>query len=436
MAKPASPRDLARRVLARVREDRAYATLALSAELKRAGPALAPRDRALATELVYGVLRNRSRLDRALGAYAARGLGGVDARTLDALELGAYQLLFLRVPAHAAVDDAVGTVARARGAKLGGFVNALLRRLAREGEPPLPADPLERLLVAESCPRWIYDALAALGGADDAASLVRALAEPAPTGVRVTSRGPVEETTGRLAAERPEATIEPSPLSPRAFLVIGGGALSETVVYREGWLALQDPGAQAAGLMVDPQPGERILDACAGVGGKSMHLADLAGDRAVIDAVDVSDQKLALLEEHALRLGVRSVTPRRLDLRASEATAALGPYDAALLDAPCSGLGTLRRHPEAKWQRGPEQLAELSTLQAELLDRVAARVRPGGRLIYSVCTLTVPEGPAQIEAFVRAHAGWMADPARLVLPHRDRADGFFLCRLRRLGESC
>jgi 16S rRNA (cytosine967-C5)-methyltransferase len=166
-----------------------------------------------------------------------------------------------------------------------------------------------------------------------------------------------------------------------------------------------------------------------------MHLADLAGDRGVIDAVDISDQKLALLEEHGLRLGVRSITPRQLDLRAPEA-AALGPYDAALLDAPCSGLGTLRRHPEAKWQRGPEQLGELARLQAELVEHVAARVRPGGRLIYSVCTLTVPEGPAQIEAFVRAHPGWTAEPARLILPHRDRADGFFLCRLRRLGLSC
>jgi 16S rRNA (cytosine967-C5)-methyltransferase len=359
----------------------------------------------------------------------------VDARALDALQLAAYQLLFLRVPAHAAVDDAVGAVGRARGTKLSGFANALLRRLAREGEPPLPTDPLERLLTEQSCPRWIYDALLAFCGTDEAAALVRALAEPAPTGVRVTSRGPVEETIGRLAAERPDATIAPSPLSPRAFLVTGGGALSETTVYREGRLALQDPGAQAAALLVDPRPGERILDACAGLGGKSMHLADLADDRGVIDAVDVSDQKLALLEEHALRLGIRSVTPRRLDLRAPEA-AALGPYDAALLDAPCSGLGTLRRHPEAKWQRGPEQLAELARLQAELLQGVAARVRPGGRLIYSVCTLTVPEGPAQIDGFLGAQPGWTAEPARLVLPHRDRADGFFLCRLRRLGESC
>src|SRR5262249_42231063 len=152
------------------------------------------------------------------------------------------------------------------------------------GEPPLPVDPLERLLVEHSCPRWIHDAFASLLGAEEAAALVRALAEPAPIGIRLTARAPVEETLRRLRAERPHAELEPSQLSPRAYVVRGAGALQETSAYREGLLTMQDPGAQQGALLVDPRPGERILDACAGLGGKSMHLAELAEDRATIDA--------------------------------------------------------------------------------------------------------------------------------------------------------
>jgi 16S rRNA (cytosine967-C5)-methyltransferase len=194
---------------------------------------------------------------------------------------------------------------------------------------------------------------------------------------------------------------------------------------------VQDPAAQLAARLCDPQPGERVLDACAGVGGKATHLAALAGGRAEIDALDRSAQKLALLEEHALRLRVGPIRARVCDIAAG-LPKDLGPYDRALLDAPCSGLGTLRHHPEAKWERTEADLPALAALQGRLLTAVADRVRPGGRLVYAVCTLTAPEGPGVVDAFVRAHPAWhAAGPARIVQPQVDAADGFFLAVLER-----
>jgi 16S rRNA (cytosine967-C5)-methyltransferase len=426
-------RDVARRVLARVQEEGAFANLALAGELGRAD--LSEKDRALATELVYGVLRRRSRLDRAIAQYASRGLAKLDSRALDAIRVGAYQVLFLRVPAHAAVDDAVEATKRARGPKLAAFANAVLRKIADAGEPPPPDDPVERLLALESCPRWIHDEYARLCGPEEATALVRAQSQPAPAGVRVSARAEVEEVAERIRSERPGAEIVLSQLVQRALLVKGGGALHETQAYLEGLFTLQDPGAQLASEMLGAAPGEKILDACAGVGGKSTHLAELAGDRAEIDAIDSSEQKLSLAREHALRLGLGCIRTRVLDLR-EPLPPVLGPYDRALLDAPCTGLGTLRRHPEIKWQREANDTKELADLQADLLDNVAERVRPGGTLVYSVCTLTVDEGPAQLASFLEIHEDWELDgKPRITLPERDGADGFYIARLRRLQNS-
>jgi 16S rRNA (cytosine967-C5)-methyltransferase len=438
-------RDLARRVLGRV-EEGAYATLALAGELGRAR-ALSDADRALATELVYGVLRRRARLDHALGALAPRGLERLDARARDALRLGAYQILFTRVPAHAAVDDAVEAMKHARGAKLAGLANALLRRLAREGEPPPPADPVERLAVVESAPRWLVDdALRRFAAPDEARALLAALNEPAPLWLRAhPPRATRDQLAERLVAERPAARFGTSPLVDEALRVDGAGDVHTTRAFAEGAFSTQDLAAQLVGRLVDPQPGEQLLDACAGVGGKATHLATLAGDRASIDAADLSERKLELCADQARRLGLSSVRTIACDL--SDAGAPLQPgYDRVLLDAPCTGLGVLRRHPEAKWRRTSSDAAALAELQAALLLALAPRVRPGGLLVYSVCTFTDEEGPRQLAAFRAAHPEFAVEPpadprwralvdgdgALRTWPHRDDADAFYAVRLRRL----
>jgi 16S rRNA (cytosine967-C5)-methyltransferase len=405
-------RELARKVLARVDEG-AYATLALSGELQRARN-LSPPDRGLATELVYGVLKQRRRLDHALAAYAPRGIDNLDARTLDALRIGAYQILFLRVPAHAAVDDAVEAVKRARGSKLAGFANALLRKLASQGEPPS-----EELGIRTSAPDWLVERVRQF---DAPEALLSAFNAPAPMWLRAnTLKISASELAERLKATRVEDD---------ALRVEGLGDPAQTQEFGEGLFTVQDLAAQKVARLVEPQPGESILDACAGVGGKSTHLAALAGDRATLDAADLSERKLELGSESARRLGVKSVRPVVCDL--TDPRAPLQPmYDRILLDAPCTGLGVLRRHPEAKWRRSAGDAAELAELQAQMLAALAPRVK--SLLVYSVCTFTDEEGPRQVQRFLDENPQFSVEGEPLrTWPHRDDADAFFAVRLRRM----
>jgi 16S rRNA (cytosine967-C5)-methyltransferase len=477
----ASGRALAQRVLRRVASEDGFATLILGAALAESG--LDARERRLATELVYGVLRHQARLDRALAAMTPRGLGKLNPAVLAILRVAAYELLFLdRIPAHAAVSSAVTAVQKLGGPRLAGFANGVLRRLAREGEPPLPpeSDLRAHLSVACSLPTWILDRLSAglgeLGEAGEAAlaEAAAALNEPAPLVLRVQRlRLDRAALTARLHADHPEATLQPSPWAPQALLAHGLGDPERSPAFAEGLFTVQDVGAQLVGHLLAPAPGWRILDACAGVGGKSTHLAELTGDAAIIDAVDISPVKLRLCADAARRLGLASVRTACVDLTAApdawRAADLAAAYDAAVLDAPCTGLGVLRRHPEAKTRLVPDDIGRLSALQARLLDAVAARVRPGGVLVYSVCTFTREEGPAQIHAFLARHvdfslepppaaapapgdadadadagtavnwqalAGAPAEPAAAfrTWPHRHGADGFFLARLRRRAE--
>jgi 16S rRNA (cytosine967-C5)-methyltransferase len=426
-------RDVARRVLARVDEG-SFATLALAGELARAN--LSDNDRGLATELVYGALKWRARLDRALAAFAPRGLGKLDGTVLNALRIAAHQILFLRVPAHAAVDDAVRAVKKVRGEKVAGFVNALLRRLARDGEPALPneKDLVEFLTIAESAPRWLVDRALANFGAEEARAFLAALNAPSPTWLRANPlRATRDEVRTAIATERPRAIFSESPLADDALAVRAGGDLSSTSAFADGRCTVQDLGAQLVARLADPHPGERILDACAGVGGKSAHLATLAGDKAIIDAADLSPRKLELAADSARRLGLTSVKTLAADLTDGKQPALAEKYDRLILDAPCSGLGVLRRHPEAKWR--PLDLAPLVQLQAKLLDALAPRVRDGGVLVYSVCTFTDEEGPRQIENFCARHPEFAVEKSLRTWPHRDDADAFFAIKLIRRAAA-
>jgi 16S rRNA (cytosine967-C5)-methyltransferase len=442
-----SARSVARQVLARVGEG-AYASLALAGELDRAG--LGSSDRALATELCYGVLRLRRRLDRALGSCAPRGLDRLDHRVRDTLRLAAFQLLCLeRVPAHAAVNDAVEEVKRLRGARLGGFANAVLRRLAQQGEPPAPdpaADLVAHLVEWHSYPEWLARLYLTELGPEGALALAAAQNQAAPVWLRANpARGGREAAALAVTAARPEAEVTPSPDLPDALRLRGGANPGDLAAYREGLVTVQDLGAQVVGHLCGAAPGERILDACAGVGGKSTHLASLAGGNAVIEAADRSARKLGLLAEHARRLGAEGVAPVEVDL--TEPGPRLAPaYDRVLLDAPCTGLGVVRRHPELKWRRVAADAARLAELQARLLDALAPRVRPGGLLVYSVCTITPEEGAGQVARFLAHHPDFTRDPPPPLLapfvgadgrvrtlPHRHDADGFVAARLRRQG---
>lgn len=465
--------EVARRVLERV-EEGAYATLTLSGEIERARlPAVA---RALCTELVYGTLRLQPRLDRALAAYAPRGLHRLDAPTRTLLRLGAYQLLFMRTPAHAAVNQTVELLTRLRGRGLGGFANALLRKLDRAGEPPLP--PLLPLSAAASAgERAAYaEALAvrcALPGflvrdalrrfaPQEAEEFLQSLGTPAPTWLRLNSlRGDRDSARRALHAELASGGGELifHPTLPEAAQLTAGHPFAGSA-YASGWFTAQDLGAQLVArlLLSDPRQGElalpagALLDACAGVGGKATHLAALTANRRDIDAVDLSPRKLELCADHAHRLGCERVHTQVADLTRPEAPLR-AQYAAVLLDAPCSGLGVLRRHPEARGRITEQAVRELVALQRQLLGALSARVAPGGVLVYSVCSYLDEEGPAQLAEFRRAHPEFTplppaatgafaaapgppliddaADGALRTWPHRHDADGFYALRLRR-----
>jgi 16S rRNA (cytosine967-C5)-methyltransferase len=450
-AAPLTARGLARAVLERVELGGAYANRALSAALDRA-PALSGEDRALATELVYGVLRRRARIDRALQAFATSGLGKLDPRAVVALRIGAYQILFLdRVPAYAAVDDAVEACKQAAGRGVAGFANALLRRLARDGEPPLPdatVDPAGHLAASAGLPDWLAGLLLAELPAAEAAAFAASIADTPPVTVRANAgRTTREDLAAKLAAERPGAALTPSPIAPDALDARHLDAPATTQAWRDGLFAIADAGAQVVVELCGAAAGERILDACAGNGGKTAHLLALAGDRAQVDALDIAPNKLDAARATLQRLGLTGAALARADL--TKPLADLTPrYDRILLDAPCSGLGVLRRHPEAIARRAPGDLDVLAAQQLRMLSVVAPALRPGGLLVYAVCTFDRRECEDVVAAFLRAHpafaiegapaAGGRVPWARLTdaagavrtWPHRDGADGFFAVRLR------
>jgi 16S rRNA (cytosine967-C5)-methyltransferase len=421
-------REVARRVLDRVDRGGAWATLALDAELARSG--LDDRDRRLASELVYGVLRHRARIDRAIAAHAK--VGKTPPRVLTALRVAVYQLLFLRVPDYAAVDDAVNASRGAGGQKLAGFANAVLRKIVASGEPALPAEGRARLEIEHSMPAWIIDELArsiAASGGDGLAELVAAMNQPAPLVGRANTRRTSRDAL--LAKLRDGgATVEPIALAPAAFRVDGIGDVARDPLFRAGEWTVQDAGAQLVATLAEVARGQRILDACAGVGGKSTHLAELADDAASIDAADQSATKLGLLRESQARLGLRSIATQVCDLTDPAAPLAAS-YDRIVLDAPCSGLGVLRRHPDAKWRLKPDDVPRLASLQRMLLDAVVPRLAPGGILVYSVCTFSDAEGPAQVRALVERTG------LRVVSEHRTwppDADAFYIAKLARRVE--
>ncbi len=448
-----SARTVARRVLARVEQSGAFTTLALSAEMQRSR--LTEKDRRLATEICYGVLRHRSRLDRALAHFAHKGLKKLPPPVLLALRVAAYQMIFLdRVPAHAVVDDAVTEVRRIGGPKLGGFANGLLRKLSREGEPPLPeGDDRKSISIRHSMPEWILALLAENLGESELAAAAAGMQSVAPMCVRVNRKRISRAELAIRLTESEGATTTEEPHYPWALLVQSLGSPEHSQSFAEGLWTVQDPAAQLVGAMAEVKNGQRVLDACAGVGGKATHLAECVDDLEM-DAIDLSPRKIELLGEASKRLGLSKIRTLVLDATRQDKRIR-SDYDLVVLDAPCSGLGVLRRHPEQKWAEGRQDSTRLVELQGRLLDSVSARVKVGGHLLYSVCTFTLAEGPKQISAFLGRHPefevappaqGAQTPPWQQLLndrgelqswPHQSGMDAFYAVRLRRVSrESC
>jgi 16S rRNA (cytosine967-C5)-methyltransferase len=367
--------------------------------------------------------------------------------------MGAYQLLHLDTPAHAAVGETVALVKEVQHGRAAGFVNAVLRSLARDPRaappPPLDADPAGHVAAAESLPPWLAEEWVAWLGPSEALALAHAMNAPAPLVVRASDRA---EVIARARAAGLAAA--PAPLSPDG-VVLSGASVAELSRALAGPEARGSAGAarfqvqdEAAQLVTLFAAGElrgrtaRVLDACAAPGGKTFHLAEILGPGSEVVAVELHPRKAEALAHEAARRGL-PVRVIRADAAAPVPGLEEGSFDAVLVDAPCAGLGTLRRHPELKLRRAPEDVGRMAELQRALLANVARYARPGAPVTYSVCSLTRAEGPEVALAMVRA--GWRRSPPGppfppgllteagdlLTLPHRHGTDGFYAARLVR-----
>ena len=437
-----SPREVAALVLARVEKDGAFASAALQAELSRAVQ-LDARDRALATEIVYGSLRVLPWLVGRIEAHASRGIGRLDARVRAQLVVAAYQLLFTRVPAFAAVNDAVGAIRATRGQKLAAFANAVLRKVAA-GAADVDDAGRARAIV-ESTPAWLRRALDESLGEESAQALLAASATPPALGLRAERPAEREAWIDRLRAAAPKASFEAGRISPLAILARGAGNPEGLPGYREGAWSVQEEGAQLAALALGACEGDRVLDAGAGRGNKTALLARAVGSGSV-DACDASPAKLERLASELARLGLGVRSSFAVDWTVGSADVK-GPYDRILVDAPCSGTGTLRRRPEIALRRADGDLASLARTQTAIASRAAGYLRPGGTLVYVVCSVLREECEAVTTALTRANPDLEATPfdappaaalaagqATLrLLPHVHGTDGYFVARFVRKG---
>jgi len=441
-SRPASPaRRLALIVLREADKDGAYVNLALDRALE--GSRLSPVDRSLATELVYGTTRWRGRLDYVLDRLSSRPVDDLPVSIRNILRLGLYQLLYLtRVPRHAAVAESVALGREFGHRGTAGLVNAVLRRAADEAAdvplPPADGDPAERLAVEYSHPAWIVRRWLARFGPEATAALCRVDNEAAPLTLRANLTRTSRDTLIKgLAREGVRAEV--GRLCPEAVICREVRPLRDLLAFRKGLFSVQDEGAMAASRAVAPEPGWLVVDACAGVGGKTTHLAELMGGRGRVVAVDPYGHKLRLLRESAARLRLGGIETRQLDSRRLPESDLAGVADAVLVDVPCSGLGVLRRRPDLRWRLRESDLPGLVALQRELLAAAGACLRPGGVLVYATCTLEPEENEGIIEGFLASNlefdAVGLGQPASPLLPTSGGPDGFFVARMQRRVRS-
>ncbi len=439
------PRSLAVEILLRV-EDGAAATAVLDQALT--GSALEPRDRGLLTTLVDGTLRWQGRLDYVLQQSLQRPLAELPAPIRQILRLGAYQITQLdRVPDHAAVNESVALARRFGHEGTAKLVNAVLRQLQREPATfPDPADdPVGYLSTYYSHPAWLTARWLARFGYAETEALLTIDNTPPPVTLRVNRRWITREGLQLFLAMHGLET-EPTPISPWGLHVTSGGNPREMAEYREGLFSVQGEGSQVMVELLKPGRNRAGWDLAAGVGGKTAFLAEWVDDTGSLLATDTSTERLQVLESELQRLELHSVTVTPGDAR----TAPVEPasLDYALLDAPCSGTGSLRRQADARWRKSPAQLPVFATLQRELLDAAARALKPDGILLYCTCSLEPEEDEDVVAAFLGDHPDWSLeqaggklkslpedahDPAGFVrlFPHRHGTDGFFAARLHK-----
>ncbi len=409
---------------------------------------LSSGDRRLAAELVYGTVRWRRRLDRIIKECLSHRFN-VKPAARELLRMGIHQLLIMdRVPPHAAIYETVELAKRHKAAP--GFVNAVLRRIQRDGDPVRYANPhknpIAHLALFYSLPNWIVGGWVERFGPETAADMCKAANTPPGMTLRVNA---MRGTRDQLARSLEEAGAETTPAEHAAegLRVTRMPPLTQLDAFRDGLCVVQCESSQLVTDLVDPQPGDTVLDLCAAPGGKTTHMAERMNDEGVVVACDIAKAGLGRIRENAERLRLTCIEPRLHNGR-HQLTEYRGAADRVLVDAPCSALGILRRHADARWGKEEEAIPGLAREQLRLLDAAAGHVKPGGVLVYGVCTDTEQETSGTLLAFLDKHPAFAVEPASeflptlgadaftadgalSVTPHRHNMDGFYAARLRR-----
>ena len=447
------PRRLALETLDAVERGRAHLDLVLD---RMPLSELSPRDRRLFNAMVFGVLRWRGRLDYILARLSKTPLRKIRPEVLNLLRLGLFQIVYLeRVPDAAAVNTAVDICKSLAPTWVVRFVNGLLRNACRRHPtiemPDVAADPLEALAVEQSMPAWLVTRWLGRYGLDECRRFCDAHNTIPPVTLRANAMRCRREQLQQRLSDRAKEVV-PGALAPESLRLRGLSAPVDALPgFSQGWFQVQDEAAQLVTALLAPRPGETVLDACAGQGGKTGHIGQLMENRGRLVALDADRRRLERIAPEMRRLGIEGVRTALQDLEQPLAAAVAGPYDRVLLDAPCSGLGVLRRNPDTKWRLPPDAPETCGRRQLRLLERLALAVKSGGVLVYAVCSTEPEENEAVVDAFLERHPQFAADcrtgfltaaARELVgpdgwlrcIPHRHQTDGFFAARLQCSGR--
>lgn len=451
MTKQRNSRELALQIVYQINEEGAYANLALDKALFSC-EGLDGRDKGLITEIVYGSVKNRGKLDYVLDQFATTKVKKMDGWTRNILRTALSQILFLdKIPPSAAVNEGV-KLAKHYG-HVDKFVNAVLRNILRGMEhiawPDKEADPVQYLMVQYSFPAWMAERFLRQYGLEHAEALCQWFNRPAALWIR-TNTLKISRSALKAELEAAGIHVRKSRYTPEGLCIETAVNLHELPAFKRGLFTVQDESSMLVALAAEPAPGARILDVCSAPGGKTTHLAQLMKDSGVIYACDIYQHRLELIGENCKRLGIHNVElclqdGTKLTERWQE------PFDAVLCDVPCSGLGVLGRRADARWSKASENIKGLCKIQRQILEQAAQLVRPGGVLIYSTCTITPEENEQMVEAFLAAHEEFSLDEtladcwlnmekkdgqgAVQFLPFEDEMDGFFIARMVRREES-
>lgn len=431
-----------------INENKAYSNIALNKYFSASE--LRDIDKAFITEIVYGTVKWKLFLDRVIASYSNIKMEKLSPWILNILRLGAYQLLKMsKVPQSAACNESVKLAGKYGHKASQGYVNAVLRSIARGGAdaaiPERSKDLTGYLSVMYSYPKWLTQMYVDLFGAEAAESLLDAGNKTPETSVRTNtlriSRDKLIELLNEDGIEAVRGRYAEEAVTIKSHVSFAG-----LKAFREGLFQVQDESSMLPARVLAPEPGETVLDACSAPGGKTTHIAQLMNNKGTIIARDVHEHKLRLVNEAARRLGIDIIRTELTDA-AVEAPKDAGVFDRVLLDAPCTGLGIIRRKPDIKWARETKEMKSISQLQRILIRNVSKAVKPGGVMVYSTCTILPSENADVVNEFVNANHEFELDDIKAYLPHalakhsqngmlqlypdRDGIDGFFIARIRR-----